>query len=158
MPRTATEIIVHPFETLASQIGQDMGVSDWLLIDQARIDAFAAATEDFQWIHVDADRAAVGPFGATVAHGYLTLSLLPRLTGDAWRRAITIQHALNYGLDKVRFLTPVRAGSRIRNRLRLISAEARGEGRTLIGFENSVEIEGEAKPALVATTLVMVFH
>jgi acyl dehydratase len=158
MPRAATEITMHPFESLASQIGQGMGVSDWLLIDQARIDAFAAATEDFQWIHVDADRAAAGPFGATVAHGYLTLSLLPRLTGDTWRRSITIQHALNYGLDKVRFLTPVRAGSRIRNRLRLISAEARGEGRTLIGFENSVEIEGEAKPALVATTLVMVIH
>jgi acyl dehydratase len=151
-------IVPVSLDALTAQIGQEMGVSDWLLIDQSRIDAFAAATEDFQWIHVDRGRAAAGPFGATVAHGFLTLSLLPRLTGDAWRQSITVQHALNYGLEKVRFLTPVRAGSRIRNRLRLISVEPRGDGRTLISFENTVEIEGEPKPALIATTLAMVFH
>jgi acyl dehydratase len=143
---------------LASRIGEEIQVSDWLLIDQARIDAFAAVTEDFQWIHVDAEQAASGPFGATVAHGFLTLSLLPRLTGSAWREGLPMQHGLNYGLEKVRFLTPVRVGSRIRNRLRLLSAEPRGDTGTLLGFDNRVEIEGEAKPALIATTLVLAVH
>ncbi len=145
-------------EALRSRIGEEMSVSDWLLIDQARIDAFAAATEDFQWIHVDRERAAAGPFGGTIAHGFLTLSLLPRLTGGVWHQEVGVHTALNYGLDKLRFLTPVRAGSRIRNRLKLVSADSRGEDRTLIGFENTVEIEGEAKPALIATTLVLAFH
>jgi acyl dehydratase len=148
----------HPITALISKAGEEIDVSDWLLIDQARIDAFAAATEDFQWIHVDAERAKDGPFGATVAHGFLTLSLLPRLTGARWIGDADIRHTLNYGLEKLRFLTPVRAGSRIRNRLRLVSAEPRGEGRILLGFENTVEIEGEAKPALVAHTLVLAFH
>jgi acyl dehydratase len=134
-----------------------MGVSDWVLVDQARIDAFAACTGDLQWIHVDRARAAAGPFGGTIAHGFLTLSLLPALTGDGWLGEFGIEAALNYGLDRVRFLTPVRAGSRLRNRRLLVSVEERGPGRTLIGVENTVEIEGEAKPALVAHTLVLVF-
>ena len=145
-------------EALKARVGEEMGLSDWLLIEQSRIDAFAAATEDFQWIHVDEARAKAGPFGATIAHGFLTLSLLPRLTGGVWHDAVGVHTALNYGLDKVRFLTPVRAGSRVRNRLRLVSADSRGEDRTLIAFENTVEIEGEAKPALIAVTLVLAFH
>jgi acyl dehydratase len=150
--------MASPLDVLKEKIGQEIGVSDWLLIDQARIDAFAAATEDFQWIHVDAEKSAAGPFGATVAHGFLTLSLLPRLTGAQWREGIEMKHGLNYGLEKVRFLTPVRAGSRIRNRLRLLSAVPRGEAGTLLSFENHVEIEGAAKPALIAITLVLAVH
>ena len=144
-------------DRLAGRIGQEMAVSDWLLVDQARIDAFAACTEDFQWIHVDVEKAAAGPFGGTVAHGFLTLSLLPRLTQRGWSEGLALDQVLNYGLEKVRFLTPVRAGSRLRNRLKLVSAEPRGPGRTLLGFENTVEIEGEDKPAMVAHTLAMAF-
>ena len=144
-------------DRLAGRIGQEMAVSEWVLVDQARIDAFAACTEDFQWIHVDRERAAAGPFGGTVAHGFLTLSLLPRMTSRSWSEGLELQQVLNYGLDKVRFLTPVRAGSRLRNRLKLVSAEPKGAGRTLLSFENTVEIEGEEKPAMVAHTLAMAF-
>ena len=98
-----------------------------------------------------------GPFGATVAHGFLTLSLLPSLTTRIWSEALALEQVLNYGLEKVRFLTPVRAGSRLRNRLRLVSAEPKGPGRTLLAFENTVEIEDELKPAMVAHTLAMAF-
>ena len=142
-------------EALGKRIGEELAVSDWLLVDQARIDAFAACTEDFQWIHVDRERAEAGPFGATIAHGFLTLSLLPRLTSGVWAKGLGLEATLNYGLERVRFLTPVRVGSRLRNRLRLVSVEAKGSGRTLVGFENTMEIEGEAKPALVAHTLAM---
>jgi acyl dehydratase len=144
-------------EILGARVGEELAVSEWLEVDQARIDAFAACTEDFQWIHVDRDRAAAGPFGGTIAHGFLTLSLLPKLTSGAWAQGLGLAAMLNYGLDRVRFLTPVRAGARLRNRLRLVSADAKGQGRTLVAFENTVEIEGEAKPALVAHTLVMAF-
>ena len=144
-------------DALSERIGEELAISDWLEVDQARIDAFAACTEDFQWIHVDRERAAAGPFGATIAHGFLTLSLLPRLTSGAWAAGLGLDATLNYGLDTLRFRTPVRAGSRIRNRLRLVSVEEKGPGRTLIGFQNTVEIDGVEKPALVATTLAMAF-
>ncbi len=144
-------------ETMRAKVGQELAVSDWLLVDQARIDAFAACTGDHQWIHVDVERAARGPFGGTIAHGFLTLSLVPVLTGGTWSAGLGLEATLNYGLDRVRFLTPVRAGSRVRNRVSLVSAEERGAGRTLLCLENTVEIEGEAKPALVATTLAMAF-
>ncbi len=142
---------------MAGKVGQELAVSDWLLVDQARIDAFAACTGDHQWIHVDQARAAAGPFGATIAHGFLTLSLLPALTSGTWADGLGLGATLNYGSDKVRFLAPVRAGRRVRNRLRLLGAEAKGAGRTLLRFENTVEIEGEDKPALVAETLAMAF-
>jgi acyl dehydratase len=142
-------------DALQPRIGQELALSGWLLIDQARIDAFAACTEDFQWIHVERERAAAGPFGGTIAHGFLTLSLLPRLTSAGWSEGLGIEAMLNYGLDRLRFLTPVRAGARIRNRLRLHSVEPKGAGRTLIGFENTIEIEGEPRPALIAHSLVM---
>jgi len=146
-------------ETLAAHAGEELAVSQWVVVDQARIDAFAACTEDFQWIHVDRARAAAGPFGATVAHGFLTLSLLPRMTTGLWAEKIGVkpEAILNYGLDRVRFLTPVHAGARLRNRLRLVSAEAKGAGRTLVAFENTVEIDGGTKPALIAHTLAMIF-
>jgi acyl dehydratase len=144
-------------DALQPRIGEELALSDWLLIDQARIDAFAACTGDFQWIHVDRERASAGPFGGTIAHGFLTLSLLPGLTSEAWAGGLGIEAMLNYGLDRVRFLSPVRAGARIRNRLRLASVEAKGAGRTLIGFENTMEIEGETRPAMIAQTLAMAF-
>ena len=144
-------------DALSGRVGEELAVSDWLEVDQARIDAFAACTEDFQWIHIDRDRAEAGPFGATIAHGFLTLSLLPRLTSGAWAAGLDISAMLNYGLDRLRFLTPVKAGSRIRNRLRLLSVEEKGAGRTLVAFENTVEIDGADKPALIARTLAMAF-
>jgi acyl dehydratase len=143
-------------EALRAMVGTEIGLSDWLEIDQARIDQFAGVTGDHQWIHVDRDRAAAGPFGATIAHGFLTLSLLPVLSGQTWIKQPGVLGALNYGLDRVRFLTPVKCGARIRNRVRMLSMEDKGPGRTLITNENTMEIESEGKPALVATTLVMV--
>ncbi len=100
---------------MAARVGQELAVSDWLVVDQARIDAFAECTGDHQWIHVDVARAKAGPFGATIAHGFLTLSLVPGLTSGAWAEGLGLEATLNYGLDRVRFLTPVRAGSRVRN-------------------------------------------
>lgn len=143
-------------EALRALVGTEISLSDWLTIDQERIDRFAEVTGDHQWIHVDQARAATGPFGATIAHGFLTLSLIPMLSGGTWIRQPGVIGALNYGLDKVRFLTPVKCGARIRNRVRMLSAEDKGPGRTLVTNESTMEIEGEAKPALVATTLAMV--
>jgi acyl dehydratase len=143
-------------ESLRAKVGTEISLSDWLTIDQHRIDRFAEVTGDHQWIHVDRERAAAGPFGGTIAHGFLTLSLLPALSSQTWLELPGVLGGLNYGLDRVRFLTPVKCGDRIRNRVRMLSFEERGPGRTLITNEATLEIEGAAKPALMATTLVMV--
>ena len=143
-------------DSLRAHIGTEVGLSDWLTIDQARIDQFAAVTGDHQWIHVDRERAAAGPFGTTVAHGFLTLSLLPMLSSQAWLQLPGVLGALNYGLDRVRFLTPVKCGARLRNRVKMLALEEKGPGRTLITNESTMELEGETRPALVATSLVMV--
>ena len=143
-------------DVLRGMVGTEISLSDWLLVDQARIDSFAEVTGDHQWIHVDRERAASGPFGATIAHGFLTLSLQPVLSGQTWLKLPGVLGALNYGLDKVRFLTPVKSGARVRNRVKMLALEDKGRGRVLITNESTMEIEGEAKPALVATTLVMV--
>ena len=124
---------------------------DWFRIDQARVQAFADATEDWQWIHLDAERAASGPFGATIAHGYLTLSLLPRLTRGLLSVAGTAM-VVNYGLDKVRFLQPVIVGSRVRAVTEVVSAQPSAQGYR-VGLRTTVEIEGAPKPALVAETI-----
>jgi acyl dehydratase len=142
--------------TLADRVGQELGVSSWRAIEQDRIDRFADATDDHQWIHVDPARAAGGPFGTTVAHGFLTLSLLAPTAYEVLADIFAGATAFNYGLDKVRFVAPVRAGSRVRNRIRLLAVEAKPEGRWLLTSENSFEIEGEDKPALVAVSLVMI--
>lgn len=142
---------------LQSRVGKELGVSDWVEVTQEMIDAFAECTGDHQWIHVDRERAAAGPFGGTIAHGYLTLSLLPRMNGAILSGGLPITAALNYGSDKVRFLTPVRAGKRVRARVKMLTAEDKGMGRVLFSTENTVEIEGEDKPALVAVTLAMAF-
>lgn len=141
---------------LAQQVGQELGISSWYAIEQDRIDRFAAATDDHQWIHVDRDRAAAGPFGGTVAHGFLTLSLLAPTAYQVLAEVFQGATAFNYGLDKVRFIAPVRAGARVRNRITLLALEQKGSGRWLLTTENTMEIEGEAKPALIAVSLVMI--
>ncbi len=139
---------------LASRVGE-IFVSDWLVVDQARIDAFAKVTEDEQFIHVDPARARDTLFGGTVAHGFLTLSLLSAMAYSALPRVEGAAHGVNYGFDQVRFLNPVRAGSRVRGRFTLASATARSPREWQLTYELSVEIEGAQKPALAATWLTM---
>ena len=143
-------------DTLGDFVGRELGVSDWVVVDQARIDAFAACTGDRQWIHVDVERAErESPFGGTIAHGYLSLSLLASLAIEIGIVPKDASAGLNYGLDKVRFMTPVKAGARVRSRVTLASVENKGGGRILINTTNTLEIEGEDKPALIAQTLAM---
>ena len=149
-----------PIASLAdihARIGSETGVSGWLTIDQARIDAFAEATEDRQFIHTDPAAAAQGPFGGTIAHGFLTLSLLSRMAAEAMLLPDTLKMAVNYGFDRVRFLAPVRSGSRIRGRFRLDSAQEKAPGQSLLRHSVTVEIEGEDKPALTADWLGLMF-
>ena len=140
---------------LPALIGQEVGVSRWFTLDQARIDAFAEITEDRQFIHTDPKMAAQTPLGGTVAHGFLTLSLASAMSYDAVRPLDGVVMGLNYGLDRVRFLTPVPSGARVRGRFVLMSAEDKGAGRWLLKHTLTVEIEGEPKPALVAEWLAM---
>lgn len=135
---------------LADAVGRT-ATGEWFEVTQERISAFADATEDHQWIHLDAERAAAGPFGSTVAHGYLTLSLLPRLASSLVSVAGSAM-VMNYGLDRLRFLAPVPAGARVRARTEILSAEPTSRGVRL-ACEVTVEIEGSEKPALVAHTL-----
>ena len=146
----STSRIHHPrLADLAGQVGQPLGTSPWLGIDQQRIDAFAEATGDHQWIHVDATRAAAGPFGATIAHGYLTLSLLPMLADQAFV-IDDVAMGINYGLNKLRFPHPVRVGSRVRAHFTLSEFEILADGSVQLVVLATVEIEGVAKPACVA--------
>jgi acyl dehydratase len=141
---------------LGSQIGQPIGTSSWISVDQQRIDQFAHCTADHQWIHVDVERAArESPFGGTVAHGFLTLSLLAPTCFEIVLSRVEVKSALNYGLEKVRFLAPLRAGKRVRNHVKVAAVEDKGGGRTLLTTENTIEIEGEPKPALVALSQAM---
>ena len=142
-------------EDLQAQVGQEIGVSDWLAVDQARIDRFAEATGDHQWIHVDPARAAAGPFGATVAHGFLTLSLMPVLMAGAFTLG-QARMGVNYGLNRVRFPHPVRVGSRLRARFVLLAYEVI-EGGAQLTLECTMELEGAAKPACVAVSVVRHF-
>jgi len=137
---------------LAEVVGAT-ATGEWFEISQERIAAFAEATEDRQWIHLDAARAASGPFGGTIAHGYLTLSLLPRLT-DGLLEVGGVAMAVNYGLDKVRFLQPVLAGSRVRAVTELASVDETSQG-VRVGMRTTVEIDGAPKPALIAETLAL---
>lgn len=140
---------------LQSLIGQEVGVSRWITVDQARIDAFARITEDEQFIHVDPERARATPFGGTIAHGFLTLSLASAMSYDAVAPLEGVVMGVNYGFDKLRFLAPVPAGSRVRGRFKLLSADDKGGGRWLLKHELTVEIEGAEKPALIAEWLGM---
>jgi len=144
---------------LPSLIGQEVGVSRWIEVDQARIDAFARITEDEQFIHVDPERARATPFGGTIAHGFLTLSLASAMSYDAVAPLDGVVMGVNYGFDKLRFLAPVPAGSKVRGRFKLLSAEDKGAQngvtRWLLIHELTVEIEGGDKPALIAEWLGM---
>jgi len=147
------------FEQLRAMAGQELGVSEWTTIDQSRINQFAECTGDHQWIHVDPERAKrQSPFRTTIAHGYLTLSIIGALALDLGIVPENTQAAFNYGFDKVRFLSPVRVGARIRLRITLLSMEDRGPGQYLMKAANTVEIEGEPRPALTAETLVMLYE
>lgn len=143
-------------EEIRSRIGDEVGVSSWITIDQARIDAFADVTEDRQFIHVDPEAAAQTQFGKTIAHGFLSLSLLSRMGAETMLLPEGIQMAVNYGLDRVRFLAPVRSGKRIRGRFTLDSLEEKAPGQWLLRHRVSVEIEGEEKAALSAIWLALI--
>ena len=148
----------YGMNTLAEFVGRELGVSGWYLVDQDRINAFAECTGDHQWIHVDVERAQRdGPFGGTIAHGYLTLSLLAPMQLEIGVIPEDAGQAINFGLDTLRFLSPVRAGARIRMRATLLSVEDRGKGRRLLKTGNTVEIDGEQKPALTAESLALVW-
>ena len=144
---------------LQSLVGQEVGLSRWISVDQARIDAFARITEDEQFIHVDPEAARATPFGGTIAHGFLTLSLASAMSYDAVAPLDGVVMGVNYGFDKLRFLAPVPAGSKVRGRFKLLSAEDKGaqDGvtRWLLKHELTVEIEDGDKPALIAEWLSM---
>lgn len=137
---------------LQPRVGQTLGTSPWLTVDQARIDRFAEATGDHQWIHVDPERAAAGPFGATVAHGFLTLSLVPLLSDQAFA-VDDVAMGLNYGLNRVRFPAPLRVGSRIRGVFVLRQYEPLPDGGAQLVVEATIELEGSAKPVCVAESV-----
>lgn len=134
----------------------DLGVSPWLTIEQPRVDVFADATNDHQWIHVDAQRAADGPFGQTIAHGYLTLSLLPYLLDQLLTITDQVRGA-NYGIDRARFTNPVRVGSRVRMQGRLLTVTPRADGGSQFKVRVEIEIEGEERPALVGEFLYLTY-
>jgi acyl dehydratase len=135
--------------------GSHLGVSEWVEVDQGMIDTFAEATGDHQWIHVDPERAAQGPFGRTIAHGFLTLSLLPRLVQQVYR-VEGVRMAVNYGLDKVRFIAPVPVGSRVRVSSDVLGVEEAGGGLR-VRLASTVELEGSDKPACVAHTIAQLY-
>ena len=145
--------ILNNRKEIADAAGEELGVSEWVAVTQERIDLFADASGDRQWIHVDAERAADGPFGATVAHGYLTLSMLPFLGAQVYAFAGDVAR-VNYGLNKVRFVAPVRVNSKIRDRVELLTVEDIDKGQRAT-LQHTVEIKGSDKPACVAETVVL---
>ena len=143
-----------PAEKLEDYVGQDIGSYEWFEVDQDRIDMFADATLDHQFIHVDEEKATP-LFGSTIAHGFLSLSLIPHLTSQAVLAPENLKMVFNYGLDKVRFINPVNVGCKVRTHSKCVSVEDKGDGRYLMKTEVSMEIEGVEKPAYIAETLSM---
>ena len=143
-----------PAEKLVDYIGQEIGSSDWFEVDQDRIDMFADATLDHQFIHIDSEKATP-LFGSTIAHGFLSLSLVPHLTSQAVLAPENLKMVFNYGLDKVRFINPVNVGSKVRTHSKCVSVDDKGDGRYLMKTEVTMEIEGVEKPAYIAETLSM---
>ena len=148
---------IATLDEIRAQVGQPIGSSDWIMVGQDRIDAFAETTEDRQFIHVDPAAAAQTPFGGTIAHGFLSLSLLSRMAADAMLVPDTTKMAVNYGLDRVRFIAPVRAGKLVRGHFTLDSIDEKAPGQLLLRHSVTVEIEGEPKPALTAQWLGLIF-
>lgn len=142
-------------DQLADYTGKEVGVSEWLEVDQERINQFAEATGDHQYIHVDPERAAQTPFGTTIAHGFLTMSLMVLMGYEGSTKLNNAVMGINYGFDKLRFINPVKVDSRIRGRFKLLSAEEKKPKHYLLKHEVTVEIEGEEKPALIAEWLGM---
>ena len=148
---------IASIDDIKARIGEEVGVSDWLMVDQQAIDAFAEVTQDRQFIHVDPEAAAKTPFGGTIAHGFLTLSLLSRMAADAMLVPEGRKMGVNYGFERIRFIAPVRAGKRVRGRFRLMSAEEKRPGQWRFVHNVTVEIEGEEKPALTADWIGLIF-
>jgi acyl dehydratase len=142
-------MVINGKDDLLSKVGQDLASSDWLEVTQERVDQFAEATGDHQWIHVDPEKAKAGPFGTTIAHGYLTLSLAPMLS---WQAVSVdgVKMGINYGSNKVRFITPLKVGQKVRMNIKLASADPVEPNAVQAVFENTFEIEGESKPACIA--------
>ena len=143
-----------PAEKLVDYVGQEIGSSDWFEVDQDRVDMFADATLDHQFIHIDSEKATP-LFGSTIAHGFLSLSLVPHLTSQAVLAPENLKMVFNYGLDKVRFINPVNVGSKVRTHSKCLSVDDKGDGRYLMKTEVTMEIEGVEKPAYIAETLSM---
>lgn len=156
-PGLASDKPAVPIAELAKRVGEEIGVSDWLMVDQSRIDVFADVTEDRQWIHIDPVAAADSPFGGTIAHGFLSLSLLAPLSYSAMPAVEGLTTGVNYGMNSVRFLAPVRSGKRVRGRFTLMELVERTPGRWQMTVNATVEIEGETKPALVAEWMFLYF-
>lgn len=146
---------IAPLDEIRARVGEEIGVSSWITVDQERIDAFADATEEWQFIHVDAEAAAQTAFGGTVAHGFLTLSLISRMGGEVMLAPPATRITVNYGLDRIRFLAPVRSGRRVRGRFRLEPVEEKDSGQLLLRHLVTVEIEGEDRPALTAQWITL---
>ncbi len=144
-------------EKLKKMIGQENGTSDWVLIDQDRINRFADATEDHQWIHVDIEKAKKGPFGGPIGHGFLTLSLIPIFSKSSKYLPEGLKMGVNYGLNKVRFINPVPVGSQVRSRMVISAVEEKRPGRILMTITHTIEIKGHDKPACIAEALSMLF-
>ncbi|UGX86338.1 MaoC family dehydratase [Phyllobacterium meliloti] len=140
---------------LKASIGTEMGCSEWRVVSQDMINKFADATDDHQFIHTDPERAAETPFGSTIAHGFLTISLLSTLAYEALPMIEGATMGINYGFDKVRFMAPVKSGKQVRARFKLVDADIRPSGRVLNNYEVTLEIEGSIKPALVANWLTI---
>lgn len=145
--------ILNDSTEISAAAGEELGVSEWVSISQERIDLFADATGDRQWIHIDPERAAEGPFGSTIAHGYLTLSMLPSLGAQVFAFAGDVAR-VNYGLNKVRFVTPVRVDSSVRSRVRILEVHDLDRGQQ-VTLQHTVEVKGEDRPACVAETVTM---
>src|SRR5687767_11776517 len=148
---------IASLDEIRAKVGQPIGSSDWVAVGQDRIEQFADATDDHQFIHVDQELAAQTPFGGTIAHGFLSLSLLSRMAADVMLVPDTTRMAVNYGLDRVRFLAPVKSGKRVRGHFTLDGIDEKAPGQLLIKHSVTVEIEGEEKPALTAQCLGLIF-
>ncbi|MBA2772101.1 MAG: MaoC family dehydratase [Sphingomonas sp.] len=146
---------VAPLDEIRARIGEEIGTSSWILVDQERIDAFAEATEDRQFIHLDPKLAAQTPFGGTIAHGFLSLSLLSRMAAEVMLMPDSLKLVVNYGCDRLRFLAPVRSGRRVRGRFTLECVEEKAPGQLLVRHLGTVEIEDEDRPALVGQWLTL---
>lgn len=148
--------VLNNRQEIAASVGTELGVSSWVEIEQDRIDLFADATGDRQWIHIDPERAASGPFGAPIAHGYLTLSMLPFLGAQVFAFAGDVAR-VNYGLNKVRFVAPVRVGSKVRDRVEVLEVKDIEKGQQ-VTLQHTVEIKGVDKPACVAEAVVLLME